>query len=649
MQAPEALTWESELHSCTLGGAVTPLNAMPKISAARADAEIGASAAAPTWPPSETTGDLERLRASLDTKLAELEAALANPDGCDSLERLVIELARIATREADAAATRAGVEAQLAAQAQVSRARVETDRAVQSAVAAAQAARSELDAARATLEKERAAAATLNRQVTELDAALNRERAAARAVQQAAEEAEQRVFVVETVKERELADLRDQLGLEHAAERARLEQTQEALRLEVAAARDAGGMQRDELEASRRRVEAAEQRVIESEREHREADVRADAAGREAAALADELRAARETGDRRRSDLEAAHRRIDATELRTTDSERERLAAEIRAEAARTEAAALAAELRAAREAGDEGIAAMDAMQVRLDAAHAGRAALTAELETACESSRAAFELRAQLEFADAERAGMERSLAGTKGGLDAALRERDDARAELHTARNAAHVAAAAAEVRYDDLRGSSAVRIRDLENALVEARAISAAPALVDYGGDEIEDDDLGAALWDTEPRASDINAPSAADAPSLIPPARRTDRHAVSDGVEVQVDDAPATLVDLSVNGAQILSLTALKPNRAVALLLPVGGRSVLCRGKIVWARLEASNDALRYRGGIFFTHVEQAAIKAFLAGSSPRAEGGQTLSAEADTACHIEPAPSAASAR
>src|SRR5215218_453998 len=60
--------------------------------------------------------ELDELRTSLDARLADLEEALANPDPKTSLEELVLELARVATAEADAAASRASLEAQVEAQ-----------------------------------------------------------------------------------------------------------------------------------------------------------------------------------------------------------------------------------------------------------------------------------------------------------------------------------------------------------------------------------------------------------------------------------------------------------------------------------------------------------------------------------------------------
>src|SRR5690349_13470891 len=58
---------------------------------------------------------LDRLRDELDRKLVALEAGLAHPDRHDSLEQLVIDLARAATLEAEAAAAQAALDAQVRA------------------------------------------------------------------------------------------------------------------------------------------------------------------------------------------------------------------------------------------------------------------------------------------------------------------------------------------------------------------------------------------------------------------------------------------------------------------------------------------------------------------------------------------------------
>ncbi len=712
-------------------------------SATRANAETTGSPTAIAQHLAQTTADLERLRASLDAKLAKLEAALAGADESEPLETLVIDLARVATREADAAATRGYLEAEQAAR-QVSEAREETKRAIEAQRAAVQELSEQLETATAAAEEERQAAAAFKQEVDGLREAVQTGRATERALRQEIEQTEQRLFVVETLKKRELEGLRDKVGLEYAAERVSAAAAEQTLQAELEAARAAGEAHRRDLEASLELIDGAERRISEVEGARQEAESRAGAARLEAAALADQLREARSASEQHVAAIHALEARLDAAQQRALEQARQesetsaalveaarleavnlasqlraaqeaveaqaaatqalearlvdadRLAAERErqhrealdtlAESTGRDASALADDLRAAREASDERVAALHALQVQLaaterEAAHHHRlhreaadaladatrvqAELTAELDVARAAASAAAELRAQLEAVDAERTTVALVLKDSESGLEMVARERDTILAELEAARRdaqAAGAAVAAAETRYEDLREASTSRIRELERALLDIRKrpVPVPTALTVVDGDEEEvEDDLSAQLWDDdEEEAIEIGAGMASiDAPSLIPPTRRTDRKVIPGDLEVQIDDLPAILVDLSVNGAQILSPTALKPNRSVTLLLPVGERAVLCKGKIVWARLEASSEALRYRGGIFFTHVEQRAIEAFLAGDmsyqpkngqSAQATG-QSLSGEPATERHPEPARAAGSAR
>ena len=86
-----------------------------------------------------------------------------------------------------------------------------------------------------------------------------------------------------------------------------------------------------------------------------------------------------------------------------------------------------------------------------------------------------------------------------------------------------------------------------------------------------------------------------------------------------MQIQIDGSSTQLVDLSTTGAQVISPTALKPNRMVKVSLPFEEGAVSCRGKIVWARLEphASNGTFCYRAGVLFTSVDEAAVQAFIA--------------------------------
>ncbi len=95
------------------------------------------------------------------------------------------------------------------------------------------------------------------------------------------------------------------------------------------------------------------------------------------------------------------------------------------------------------------------------------------------------------------------------------------------------------------------------------------------------------------------------------------RRAPRVAIRDGVEVAVDGNPATLIDLSTVGAQVVSPTVLKPNQRVRLIMGDGKTAVKCPGNIAWASFEMPKGlATRYRAGIDFgTNADSVAVEGF----------------------------------
>ena len=94
-------------------------------------------------------------------------------------------------------------------------------------------------------------------------------------------------------------------------------------------------------------------------------------------------------------------------------------------------------------------------------------------------------------------------------------------------------------------------------------------------------------------------------AVDEPKVLDKAgtRRAPRIRIRDGVEVAVDNNPATLVDLSTVGAQVVSATVLKPNQRVRVSMGDGKAAVKCAGSIAWAAFEMPKGMpTRYRAGI-----------------------------------------------
>lgn len=91
------------------------------------------------------------------------------------------------------------------------------------------------------------------------------------------------------------------------------------------------------------------------------------------------------------------------------------------------------------------------------------------------------------------------------------------------------------------------------------------------------------------------------------------RRAPRFRLLEGVEVMVDGNPATLVDLSVVGAQVVSPTILKPNQRVRLSLMDAPRPLRISAAVAWAAFELPP---RYRAGLVFADADPAALTAFI---------------------------------
>src|SRR5688572_30749649 len=97
------------------------------------------------------------------------------------------------------------------------------------------------------------------------------------------------------------------------------------------------------------------------------------------------------------------------------------------------------------------------------------------------------------------------------------------------------------------------------------------------------------------------------------------RRAPRYRVRPGVEIQVDGNPASVVDLSTVGVQVLSSTILRPNQKVRVSIPNDDFVMRFRGAVAWAKFELPkpNDPPRYRAGVDFADADAAAVDDFCA--------------------------------
>ena len=94
------------------------------------------------------------------------------------------------------------------------------------------------------------------------------------------------------------------------------------------------------------------------------------------------------------------------------------------------------------------------------------------------------------------------------------------------------------------------------------------------------------------------------------------RRAERHVVSRKVEVLIDGNPATLVNISIVGAQVVSLSSLRPNQRVRMSLVDATRPMRFNGVIAWANFEMPKEGPRYRAGVNFYDASPDMVARFI---------------------------------
>jgi hypothetical protein len=109
--------------------------------------------------------------------------------------------------------------------------------------------------------------------------------------------------------------------------------------------------------------------------------------------------------------------------------------------------------------------------------------------------------------------------------------------------------------------------------------------------------------------------VAAPAPAEAPLDQRGTRRAPRFRIVEGVDVTVDGSTATLIDLSIVGAQVVSPTILKPNQRLRMALAHGKRPIRFAAGVAWASFELATTGPRYRAGIEFFDAEPQAVQKF----------------------------------
>ena len=116
--------------------------------------------------------------------------------------------------------------------------------------------------------------------------------------------------------------------------------------------------------------------------------------------------------------------------------------------------------------------------------------------------------------------------------------------------------------------------------------------------------------------------VPAPSAVAAPPVPQPTldrtgtRRAERHVVRGNIEVLIDGNPATLVNISLVGAQVLSASLLRPNQRIRMSLVDATRPMRFNGVVAWAAFEMPKEGPRYRAGVNFYDAAPDMVARFI---------------------------------
>jgi hypothetical protein len=94
------------------------------------------------------------------------------------------------------------------------------------------------------------------------------------------------------------------------------------------------------------------------------------------------------------------------------------------------------------------------------------------------------------------------------------------------------------------------------------------------------------------------------------------RRAPRFSMAKAMDVDVDGKPASLVNLSIVGAQVVSPTIVKPTQRVRLTLVDEGRAIKLQSRVASVSVEIIKGAPRYRAGLEFVGPDQAALQQFI---------------------------------
>jgi CheY-like chemotaxis protein len=174
---------------------------------------------------------------------------------------------------------------------------------------------------------------------------------------------------------------------------------------------------------------------------------------------------------------------------------------------------------------------------------------------------------------------------------------------------------------IKTDPQLGASEVRV--MSHTGDYTRQVSK-PAIVDAiaSSEPARPSAAGDAALATAPTTTETEAPRQLDWHGT----RRAPRYLLRANVEIQLDGNPATVVDMSIVGAQVVSATILRPNQRVRVSVPTDEFMMRFRGIVAWAKFELPQptEPPRYRAGIEFTDADPTAMADFCTRHRPAAD-------------------------
>jgi hypothetical protein len=128
--------------------------------------------------------------------------------------------------------------------------------------------------------------------------------------------------------------------------------------------------------------------------------------------------------------------------------------------------------------------------------------------------------------------------------------------------------------------------------------------------------DENSLKALRQSGSPAGKPGEAPATAAASVDYRGTRRAPRVRIADHVTVMVDGHVATLIDLSTIGAQVVSVSILRPNQRVRVVMADDRASVKCSAIVAWAAFEIPpKSAPQYRAGLQFIDAAPSDVSSY----------------------------------